>query len=239
MKIPNTEEYIFEIKESIKTQNRRIKKHLNIEEEDRQKNVVEVIDIINIFENLKKYAVNDILSALNNIQNNNRYAFSFDEGMIDGVERRFFKIIIRNIINDKTNFIVCSHDTRDIFIDTKVVDSDDSSTIDTNVYPIERFTKGKYRKILFEYLLEIIDSDTLPKLKRKKESVEVVVKKIIKKTTKSENLKKIIALNSEIEKMKKGYERNERMLIDAKAKQELFKQKREEKNMSKNGNGEQ
>ena len=222
MKIPTTEEYISEINTIIKTQNRRLKKYLGEENDEKIKQLEspKYLEIINKFEKLKRYVSADIITALNGIKNNDRYVFNFVEGMLEQENRKYFKLIIKNNINDITNFIVLSYDTRSIFVEIKTANSIDDLDTNISVFPLEKFTKGKYRKMLFEYFLEIIQLDTLPKLKRKKEEKEDIEV--------SENESKITILNEEIEKMKKLAERNKSMMEEAMLRQEYWKQKKTE-----------
>jgi len=228
MKIPKTEEYISEISTLIKTQNRQVKKYLEKENDEKilKLNSPKYVDIINKYEQLKEYVENKIMPAINNIPNNDRYLFCFVEGMLIEEDRKYFKLIIENKISNAINFIVLSYDTRNIFIEIKIANSKDNFDTYSKTYSIEKFTKGKYRKIFFEYFLEIVNLDTLPKLKRKKESIEVV--------DENEILNRITKLNTEIDRIRKLSERNKNILEETKARQKHWKQYKKEKSKETN-----
>jgi hypothetical protein len=220
MKIPTTEEYILEISDLINTQNKRVKKYLSVEVEKKQQSSAKYIDVISKFEQIKKYVSNEMLSALNNINGNDRYVFSIVDGVLDENKSQYFKLIIKNKTSNNTNFVILTNDVYDFFIKLKTPNSTDDLDTYIKTFPVQKFTKGWYRKVFFEYLQEIIKLDTLPKLKRKSQETE--------------SIDKIISLNAEIDRMRKISERNKNMLIESISKQALLKQNKEKNSDNNN-----
>ena len=81
---------------------------------------------------------------------------------------------------------------------------------------MEKFTKGKLRRIFFELFQEIILRDTLPKKYKKREVIEEEPQKN----------PYIDSLHAEIERMKLIAERNRQMIIEANAKKLALQTKR-------------
>ncbi|MCL2040289.1 MAG: hypothetical protein FWG85_07665 [Bacteroidetes bacterium] len=224
MKIPTTEEYVNDVAKLIRTQNRRVKKYIDVEADKLAKNTPNYEEVINKFNIIKEYVANVLYPALNKIKGNDIYSFYFSEGILADNNVRYIKLIIKNKLTNSEHFMVLTNDFRDFFVELRPLYISDVET-HIDKYPVERFTKGKYRKIFFEYFLEIIKIDTLPKLKREKDLLEEE-KKL--EQEKLEVKKKINLLNSEIERIRNLAERNETMILEAKSKHSLLKNEKKE-----------
>ncbi len=224
MKIPTTEEYVNDVSKLIRTQNRRIKKYLDVEAEKLAKNSPNYEEVINKFDAIKEYVANVIYPALNQIKGNDVYSFNFVDGVLAENNVRYFKLIIKNKLSNEEHFVVLTNDYRDFFVELKPINTSDFDT-HRDKYSIERFTKGKYRKIFFEYFLEIIQLDTLPKLRHRK---DLATEEEKYEKEKLEIKRKIALLNNEIERMRSIAERNEVMILEAQSKHNSLKDKKQE-----------
>ena len=169
MKYLSTEEYIFDVTNLIKKQNRRIKVRLDNEADERRFSRVKVDEVMKKFDMINKYVGTEIMNSVNNIKGNDRYIFQFVDDYVvsaSGRDAKYFKIIIKNKITNMENFIVTTYDMFDFFLKVKTPNSENNTDVINYDFPVEKFTKGKFRKIFFEYLLEILKLDTMPFTRR-------------------------------------------------------------------------
>jgi len=147
---------------------------------------------------------------------NFRYTIDYIEGEYEETKQPFFKIFIRNKISAAENFIIVAYDLRDIIIKIKPVLPPEEGDIDTQIFSIEKFTKGKLRRMFFELFQARIIADTLPKKKKKKA------------LTKKEPIPNpyIAVLKEEIDRLRMISERNNQMILQANAKKQSILNKR-------------
>jgi len=148
---------------------------------------------------------------------NLRYIIEYFEGTYEENKQPYFKIIIRNKISGAENFIIVSYDLRNITIKISGVEPPEEGDLDTQIFSLEKFTKGKLRRIFFELFQARIIADTLPKKKKKKPDVEEEV--IIQNPY-------IAVLREEIARMRMISERNKQMILEANAKKFSMQAKR-------------
>jgi len=105
---------------------------------------------------------------------------------------------------------------RDIIIKVKGINSPNDQELDIHQFPLEKFTKGKLRRIFFELFQDIILRDTLPKKTKKREVIE------------EPPLKNpyIDILHAEIDRLKLIAERNRQMMLEANSKKLALQTKR-------------
>jgi len=195
MKYLSTDEYITNINNLIKTQNRRIKKRLDFEVDERNFSAKKVSEIMQKFDLINKYVRDEIMTSLNSIKGNDRYIFSyFDDslnksepsyrhtafdavspklqGIADQVRNdssksnaKYFKIIIKNKVTNMENFIIVTYDMREFFVKIKPPNSENEVELLEENFKLARFSKAKFRSIFFEYLISILELDTMPRFK--------------------------------------------------------------------------
>ena len=168
MKYLSTEEYIANVNNLIKIQNRRIKKRLDYEVDSKNLLQEKIFDIMKKFDMINKYVDDEIMPSLNNIKGNDRYTFYyFDDNIVKNSESnsKYFKLIIKNKVTNMENFIIVTYDMRDFFIKRKTPNSESDIDLIEEQYKIENFSRAKFRKIFFEYLMEILELDTMPRFK--------------------------------------------------------------------------
>jgi len=226
MRIPPSSEYIDVINQLLKTQSLRINKHFKDKQEKKSSSRIKLEEVIQKWDAIKKYISTWILPEIEmNLIENNRYIINYSEGNNENSSAKYFKIIIKNKVTNNTNFFLLNYNYRDIIIKIKEINSADDSIYQTYTFSWEKFTKGRFRQLFFEYFQEIIITDTLPKRKNKKENLELSF-------TKQNHY--ITLLNTEIERMKKIAERNKQMMIEANAKKYTAKERKKLKNEKDN-----
>jgi len=168
MKYLSTEEYIANVNNLIKIQNRRIKKRLDYESDIKNLSQEKIFEIMKKFDMINKYVNDEIMPSLNNIKGNDRYTFYyFADNIVQNSENnsKYFKLIIKNKVTNMENFIIVTYDMRDFFIKRKTPNSENDIDLIEEQYKLEKFSRAKFRKIFFEYLMEILELDTMPRFK--------------------------------------------------------------------------
>ena len=208
MKFLSTEEHILKISNLLKTQNKRIKVRFDqigvAEKEEREK----IQLIIKKFELIKNYVSDELMPALYNLRNNQHYTFQYFDDFENKklyettFKSNYFKIIIKHAITGMTNFVIVSFNMREFLMKLKIPNSESDVDIIDYVFPIERFSKGKFRTLFFEYLEQIVTFDTFPKLRKKAIEVDKYGQPIpIQKKLEAE-LEKVIAERKSLEEVK-------------------------------------
>jgi hypothetical protein len=203
MKYLSTEEYIFNLTELIKLQNRRIKKRFTFEDEVKVLPRVQLDEIMKKYDIIHKFVNNEIMSSVNNIKGNDRYIFQyFDDNIVNlsGNKEKYFKIIIKNKITNMENFIILTYDMREFYLKLKTPNSDSDTDVINYEFPLEKFSRSKFRQIFFEYLMEILELDTMPRFKQPYEFEEL---DLVDRSHK----RKMEKINTEIEKVQKALEK--------------------------------
>jgi hypothetical protein len=203
MKYPTTEEYLNTINGLVRIQNIRTKNYFDIDAEAKNAEKEKFTNIVRKYKDINKYVATVLFPALLTIKKNEKYIFQYfdDEAITTEGKSSYFKIIIRNKIRNITNFIIVSYTFRDFIVKVKPANADSDVEVETTEFKLEKFSRGKLRKILFEYLQEIITLDTLPRKRKSKE------------TENEDN--KIADLQAEIERMKRLSIRNQEMIAKA------------------------
>jgi hypothetical protein len=174
MKFLSTEEHISKITDLLKTQNRRVRLRRDLkgvgEQEEREK----IQAVIKNFEWIKKHVSEELMPALQKLPDNERYTFQYIDDFEDTklyettFKSNYFKIIIKNIMTEMTNFIIVSFNMREFLVKYKTPNSESDIDVIDRIFPNDRFSRGKFRMVFFEYLEQIVTLDTFPKIKRKK-----------------------------------------------------------------------
>ena len=140
---------------------------------------------------------------------NYRYIIDYIEGIYEDTKQPYFKIIIKNKISRVENFIVVSYDMRDITIKVQGVELPDDEDLETILFPLEKFTNGKLRRLFFVLFQARIIADTLPRKKKPKEITEP-----------QEHILNpyIDVLHDEIHRLRMIAERNKQLILEANAK---------------------
>jgi len=176
MKYLSTEEYIANVNNLIKIQNRRIKKRFDYEADTKNISEERILSIMKKFDLISKYVNNEIMLSLSNIKGNDRYIFHyFDDNIIkdstltsDATAKfnaKYFKLIIKNKVTNMENFIIVTYDMREFFIKLKTPNSENDIDLIEEQYSLERFSRAKFRKIFFEYFIAILELDTMPRFR--------------------------------------------------------------------------
>ena len=217
MRIPPSSEYLEILNELLKTQNQRVNKYLKDEEKIKSTSRTHIEEVLNKWEALKKYVSSTLIPEVEvSLVNNLRYNINYIEDNLPDNKAQYFKIIITNKISHFTNFIIVNYDMRDIIIKVKGINSPNDQELDIHQFPLEKFTKGKLRRIFFELFQDIILRDTLPKKTKKREVIE------------EPPLKNpyIDILHAEIDRLKLIAERNRQMMLEANSKKLALQTKR-------------
>ncbi len=160
------DEQLNTIQTALKLQNQRVKKKLKEKYEFEQNRTVSVEEVLDNFNSIRKYTKNVLMQKLNNMPENKRYKFIFIDNIDDYTSRdisKYFKIIINNIVSQQEYFIILTFSIREFVVKFKpiVVSGDSEPELNSIKITARFFNKVKFRRILFDYILDIIKKDTL------------------------------------------------------------------------------
>ncbi|MGI6370588.1 MAG: hypothetical protein ACOX09_08315 [Candidatus Kapaibacterium sp.] len=160
----DTKEQISEVKKKLKIYNFRLDKKLKEKKECELAKYQKFDEIFQRYEIVRNYIENNIVPQVNRLKDNRSYELKYIDNLSDTSCRdvsRYFKVIITHIALQTENSIEVSFDAHAFIITIQKLGGKEENEFITITVPIRRFTKTYMRNVLLNYMLDIINSDTL------------------------------------------------------------------------------
>lgn len=167
----DSKEQFAEVKKKLSLYNFRLGKKLKEKKEYELSKYPNFDEVFERYEAVRNYIENTIVPQVNRLKENRSYELKYIDNLSDTSSRdisRYFRVIITHIILQKANFIEVSFDAFTFIITIQKLEEEEGEDEDENEFitikvPIRRFTKTYMRNVLLNYMLDIINRDTLEK----------------------------------------------------------------------------
>ncbi|MPN47303.1 hypothetical protein SDC9_194905 [bioreactor metagenome] len=168
MKYQSTDNNIHNVTQLIKEQNRAVKIFAIRSKKRKQIENEKIYTAIDRFNNINNYVVKELLPALQKIKDNDRYVFQYIDDTLEpffDLNAKYFKIIIKNKVNNIENFFIASYNINDFLVKMREPNSKNENAVIEHKLPIVQASKNRFREIFFNYFESIIKFDSLLNLK--------------------------------------------------------------------------